>query len=121
METERALDAMVTPCFWVGTCHGRLLAVVTKLSVMPGPTQTNDPRHLGLSPAAGSGRKSCVGGSRGWWCPIGFVGTGRCCRSDVGDGEGVQLLAGGLSRFGVGKFFSGVWPALCDAGAGVFS
>ena len=36
----------------VGICRGRLLAGVTKQSVMPGPTHTKDPGHLGLSPAA---------------------------------------------------------------------
>ena len=45
----------------------------------------------------------------------------RCCRSDVGDVEVAQLLAGGLRRLGVGKFYSGVGPALCDAGAPMFS
>ena len=105
----------------VGTCRGRLLAVVTKLSVMPGPTQTNDPGHLGLSPAAGSVRECCVGGSSGLWRPIGFVDTGRCCRSDAGDVEGAQILAVGPRRQGVGKFSSGAGPTLFDAGAPMFS
>ena len=49
---ERALAGGCPSVSRVGTCRGRLLAGVTKLSVMPGPTHTNDPSHLGLSPAA---------------------------------------------------------------------
>ena len=47
--------------------------------------------------------------------------TVRCCRSDAGDVDGAQLLAGGLRRQVVVKFFSGVGPALFDAGAPMFS
>ena len=81
----------------VGACRGRLLAGVTIMSVMPGPTQTNDPSHLGLYPAAGSGSGA------------------------AGDVEGTQLLAGGLRRQGVVKFFSGVGLALFNAGTPMFS
>ena len=46
--------------------------------------------------------------------------TGRCCRGDAGDVDGAQLLAGGLRRQGVGKFFSGVGPAFSMLGLQCF-
>ena len=111
---EHALDARLSQCLHGGHLSWAFLAGVTKLSVMPGPTQKNDPSHLGLSPAAGSRSGRC-------WRPIGFVDTGRCYRGDAGDVEWAQLLAGGLRRQGVGKVFAGVAPALFDVGAPMFS